>query len=148
MYQDLNISLAVQAQQGSGSDSGSAIQMESYLQEKVDTLKLESAYIAVVKDGKAEVVARNVKSVYKVKDALIPVEDIKKAKQGEMNISEIYSDSYGVHKTAFFAISGSNLVLGVNEDVGFVQEKSQQILWICIGITVATLLLGELFLPS
>ncbi|MBJ8192322.1 HAMP domain-containing protein, partial [Bacillus cereus] len=27
-------------------------------------------------------------------------------------------------------------------DVGFVQEKSQQILWICIGITVATLLLG------
>lgn len=59
-----------------------------------------------------------------------------------MNISEIYSDSYGVHKTAFFAISGSNLVLGVNEDVGFVQEKSQQILWICIGITVATLLLG------
>ncbi|KEO80308.1 MULTISPECIES: methyl-accepting chemotaxis protein [Paenibacillus] len=142
VYQDLNISLAVQAGQGSGSDSGSAIQMESYLQDKVDTLKLESAYIAVVKDGKAEVVARNVKSVYKVKDALIPVEDVKKAKQGEMNISEIYSDSYGVHKTAFFAISGSNLVLGVNEDVGFVQEKSQQILWICIGITVATLLLG------
>lgn len=78
VYQDLNISLAVQAGQGSGSDSGSAIQMESYLQDKVDTLKLESAYIAVVKDGKAEVVARNVKSVYKVKDALIPVEDVKK----------------------------------------------------------------------
>lgn len=78
VYQDLNISLAVQAGQGSGSDSGSAIQMESYLQDKVDTLRLESAYIAVVKDGKAEVVARNVKSVYKVKDALIPVEDVKK----------------------------------------------------------------------
>ncbi|MDQ0492949.1 hypothetical protein QOZ95_001099 [Paenibacillus brasilensis] len=58
VYQDLNISLAVQAGQGSSSDSGSAIQMESYLQDKVDTLKLESAYIAVVKDGKAEVVAR------------------------------------------------------------------------------------------
>ncbi|MHB0861780.1 hypothetical protein ACYCS5_11150 [Paenibacillus sp. SEL3] len=50
---------------------------------------------------------------------LVPVEDIKEAKQGEMNISGIYS----VQKTAFFAISGSNLVLGVNEDVGFVQEK-------------------------
>ncbi|MFK4342312.1 MULTISPECIES: methyl-accepting chemotaxis protein [unclassified Paenibacillus] len=142
VYQDLNISLAVQAQQGNGSDSGSGMQMESYLQDKVNTLKLESAYIAVVKDGKAEVIARNEKSLYKVKDALVPVEDIKKAKQGEMNVSDIYSDSYGLHKTAFFAISGSNLVLGVNEDVGFVQDKSQQILWICIGITIATLLLG------
>ncbi|ASR48531.1 methyl-accepting chemotaxis protein [Paenibacillus kribbensis] len=142
VYQDLNISLAVQAGQGSGSDSGSVIQMESYLQEKIDTLKLESAYLAVEKDGKAEIVARNVKSAYKIKDALVPVEDIKKAKQGEMNVSEIYSDAYGVHKTAFFAISGSNLILGVNEDVGFVQEKSQQILWICIGITIATLLLS------
>ncbi|WP_179031888.1 methyl-accepting chemotaxis protein [Paenibacillus kribbensis] len=142
VYQDLNISLAVQAGQGSGSDSGSVIQMESYLQEKVETLKLESAYLAVEKDGKAEIVARNVKSAYKIKDALVPVEDIKKAKQGEMNVSEIYSDAYGVHKTAFFAISGSNLILGVNEDVGFVQEKSQQILWICIGITIATLLLS------
>ncbi|MGG1616586.1 methyl-accepting chemotaxis protein [Paenibacillus sp. NRS-1781] len=142
VYQDLNISLAVQAQQGNGSDSGSGMQMESYLQDKVNTLKLESAYIAVVKDDKAEVIARNEKSVYKVKDVLVPVEDIQKAKQGEMNVSDIYSDSYGVHKTAFFAIAGSNLVLGVNEDVGFVQDKSQQILWICIGITVATLLLG------
>ncbi|KAF6619385.1 HAMP domain-containing protein [Paenibacillus sp. EKM102P] len=143
VYQDLNISLAVQAGQGSGSGSSSAMQMEAYLQDKVDTLKLESAYIAVLKDdGKAEVVARNVKSAYKVKDTLVPVEDIKKAKQGEMNISDIYSDSHGVHKTAFFAISGSNLILGVNEDVGFVQEKSQQILWICIGITLVTLILG------
>ncbi|MGG1641365.1 methyl-accepting chemotaxis protein [Paenibacillus sp. NRS-1782] len=142
VYQDLNISLAVQAQQGNGSDSGSGMQMESYLQDKVNTLKLESAYIAVVKDDKVEVIARNEKSVYKVKDVLVPVEDIQKAKQGEMNVSDIYSDSYGVHKTAFFAIAGSNLVLGVNEDVGFVQDKSQQILWICIGITVATLLLG------
>ncbi|AET59725.1 methyl-accepting chemotaxis protein [Paenibacillus terrae HPL-003] len=142
VYQDLNISLAVQAQQGNGSDSGSGMQMESYLQDKVNTLKLESAYIAVVKDGKAEVVARNEKSVYKVKDVLVPVEDIQKAKQGEMNVTGAYSDSYGLHKTAFFAIAGSNLVLGVNEDVGFVQEKSQQILWICIGITIATLLLG------
>ncbi|MGW9526160.1 methyl-accepting chemotaxis protein [Paenibacillus terrae] len=142
VYQDLNISLAVQAQQGNGSDSGSGMQMESYLQDKVNTLKLESAYIAVVKDGKAEVVARNEKSVYKVKDALVPVEDIQKAKQGEMNVTAVYSDSYGLHKTAFFAIAGSNLVLGVNEDIGFVQEKSQQILWICIGITIATLLLG------
>lgn len=142
VYQDLNISLAVQAQQGNGSDSGSGMQMESYLQDKVNTLKLESAYIAVVKDDKAEVIARNEKSVYKVKDALVPVEDIKKAKQGEMNVSDIYSDSYGVHKTAFFAIAGSNLVLGVNEDIEFVQDKSQQILWICIGVTIATLLLG------
>lgn len=142
VYQDLNISLAVQAGQGNESDSSSAIQMEAYLQEKVDALKLESAYIAVMKDNQAQVVARNVKSAYKVKDALVPVEDIKKAKQGEMNVTDMYSDSYGIHKTAFFGISGSNLILGVNEDVGFVQEKSQQILWICIGITVATLLLG------
>ncbi|WP_229526929.1 hypothetical protein [Paenibacillus farraposensis] len=39
VYQDLNISLAVQAGQSNESVSSSAIQMEAYLQEKVDALK-------------------------------------------------------------------------------------------------------------
>lgn len=140
LYSKLDTSLALQTRQ---SGAGAIMMMESYLQEKVTSLHLESAYLALVTDQKVTVVARNIKSAYQPGDKLSFLNEMQQAiNSHEKQISGVYKDQSGVHKTAFYAIPGSNMIVAINTDVGFIEQKSKQIFWICLLITMGGMTAG------
>ncbi|MFB5674440.1 methyl-accepting chemotaxis protein [Paenibacillus terreus] len=140
LYNKLNASQALQTRQ---SGAGAVMTVESYLQDKVSSLKLESAYLATVTDQEVAVVARNTESTYQIGDKLPFMNEMQQAIDNqERQISGVYKDQYGVHKTAFYSIPGSNLIVAVNTDVGFIEQKTNQIFWICLLITVGVIAAG------
>ncbi|MFB5266932.1 methyl-accepting chemotaxis protein [Paenibacillus enshidis] len=140
LYSKLNATQALQTRQ---SGAGAVMTVESYLQDKVSSLKLESAYLATITDQEVAVVARNAKSAYQIGDKLPFMNEMQLAIDShERQISGVHKDQYGVHKTAFYSIPGSNLIVAVNTDVGFIEQKSNQIFWICLLITVGVIAAG------
>lgn len=140
LYSKLNASQALQTRQNG---AGAVMTVESYLQDKVSSLKLESAYLATVTDQEVAVVARNTESTYQIGDKLPFMNEMQQAIDSqERQISGVYKDQYGVHKTAFYSIPGSNLIVAVNTDVGFIEQKTNQIFWICLLITVGVIAAG------
>jgi methyl-accepting chemotaxis protein len=140
LYSKLNASQALQTRQ---SGAGAVMTVESYLQDKVSSLKLESAYLATVTDQEVAVVARNTESAYQIGDKLPFMNEMQQAIDSqERQISGVHKDQYGVHKTAFYSIPGSNLIVAVNTDVGFIDQKTNQIFWICLLITVGVIAAG------
>ena len=67
---------------------------------------------------------------------------MEQAAKGKTGLSEIYSDSHGIHKTAYVSVPGSRMVIGVSSDVGFVEDKIDSIVWTSIGITLLSLIIG------
>ncbi|MDP4095315.1 methyl-accepting chemotaxis protein [Paenibacillus sp. P96] len=140
LYSKLNATQALQTRQ---SGAGAVMTVESYLQEKVSGLKLESAYLATVTDQEVAIVARSTASAYQIGDKLPFMKEMQQAIDShERQTTGVYKDQYGVHKTAFYSIPGSNLIVAVNTDVGFIEQKTSQIFWICLVITVAVIAAG------
>ncbi|MNI34142.1 Methyl-accepting chemotaxis protein McpA [compost metagenome] len=79
-----------------------------------------------------------------VGDPLETQEAMKSAAQGTLSITELYSDHFGVHKTAFIAIPGSTAQLAVSMDAAFIEDKKQQIFWICTGIFIIVIAIALL----
>ncbi|MFM9276852.1 methyl-accepting chemotaxis protein [Paenibacillus jiagnxiensis] len=140
LYSKLNASQALQTRQNG---AGAVMTVESYLQDKVSSLKLESAYLATVTDQEVAVVARNTESAYQIGNKLPFMNEMQQAIDSQKRqVSGVYKDQYGVHKTAFYSIPGSNLIVAVNTDVGFIEQKANQIFWICLLITVGVIAAG------
>lgn len=95
-----------------------------------------------MKDGKATVLAADHGSKLKAEESLNVLPAMEQAAKGKTGLSEIYSDSHGIHKTAYVSVPGSRMVIGVSSDVGFVEDKINSIVWASIGITLLSLIIG------
>ncbi|WP_150265815.1 methyl-accepting chemotaxis protein [Paenibacillus tepidiphilus] len=139
VFKGLNVTHAQQAQ----SKSDQAItNVKFYFKDKLGQHDVETIFLANLKEGKATIVTADQNS------PLVPGEEIavnsamEQASKGKPGNSEIYSDSHGIHKTAYIGISGSTLVIGVSSDVRFVQDKINSILWNSASITLLALIVG------
>ncbi|SDF91765.1 methyl-accepting chemotaxis protein [Fontibacillus panacisegetis] len=136
IYKSLDKTQALQLINGK---EDSRFTVESYLSDKVEEFQLHTAYIINFKDDQAVVLGVSGDSKMNVGDPLETQEAMKSAAQGTASITELYSDQYGLHKTAFIAIPGSTAQLAVSMDATFIEDKKLQIFWICTGIFIVVI---------
>lgn len=116
--------------------------VESYLTKKVEEFHLHTAYILDIQEDKAVVVGANKDSVMKIGDELDIQEAMNVQDPGKQKISELYRDQYGIHKTAYTRLSGSNAVLAVGMDATFIKEKEEEILWTGLAIMALVIVIA------
>lgn len=140
--QDIIKSLnSTNAQQARSNDQA-ATNVEYYFQDKRTQHNVETIFLAEVKDGKATVLSADHGAELKRKEALAVTPELEQASKGKSALSGIYTDSHGVHKTAYVGIPGSSLVVGVSSDMTFVEDKIDSIVWISVGITLLAVVLS------
>ncbi|ANS73567.1 chemotaxis protein [Paenibacillus yonginensis] len=133
-YKNLNDS---QARQVKGGSENSVYTLQTYFDKKIQEFNLETAYLVQVQDNQATVLVADSHSEMKPKEQIEVQPAMKQAvSSGNAQLSDLYNDKFGTHKTAYVALSGSDLVVAVGIDAGFVTEKRHQIAWICIGLSV------------
>lgn len=125
----------------SGKDN-SRFTVETYLTKSAKDFNLSTAYLLQIQEDGATVLATNENSGMKPGDKLDLQPAMSEASKGGVHISELYSDEFGSHKTAFIAIPGSKAMLAVGLDATFIDQKKDQILYICIGITLLVIIAG------
>ncbi|WP_025688348.1 methyl-accepting chemotaxis protein [Paenibacillus zanthoxyli] len=138
VYKQLNSTNAMQAR----TNDQAATNVEYYLRDKRTQHNVETIFLAEYKDGKAVVLSADHASALKRKEEIQVTPALEQASKGKSGISEIYSDSHGVHKTAYVGIPGSDLVVGVSADMTFVKDKMTSILWTSAGITLLALVIS------
>lgn len=118
--------------------------VESYLSKNVSEFQLHTAYLVDYHDNQAVILATNDKSNMKPADILTIQDAMLKATKGTsaVSISELYSDQFGSHKTAYISIPGSSIILAVGMDATFIEQKRAEIFWICTGITAVIIAFG------
>ncbi|MEK8211874.1 MULTISPECIES: methyl-accepting chemotaxis protein [unclassified Paenibacillus] len=139
VYKNLN---ATHAQQTLSKSAQATTNVEYYFQEKRKLHDVETIFLIEMKDGKATVLAADHGSKLKAEESLKVLPAMEQAAKGKTGLSEIYSDSHGIHKTAYVSVPGSRMVIGVSSDVGFVEDKINSIVWASIGITLLSLIIG------
>ncbi|AKG33729.1 methyl-accepting chemotaxis protein [Paenibacillus durus] len=138
VYKQLNSTNAMQAR----TNDQAATNVEYYLRDKRTQHNVETIFLAEYKDGKAVVLSADHASALKRKEEIQVTPALEQASKGKSGISEIYSDSHGVHKTAYVGIPGSALVVGVSADMTFVRDKITSTLWTSAGITLLALIIS------
>ncbi|MEK4434421.1 MULTISPECIES: methyl-accepting chemotaxis protein [Paenibacillus] len=149
IYKNVSSSKILQVQSGGAGSEGAALTVESYLAQKAKEHNLDATYVVSIQEGKATVVIANAASEMKAGDEISVQSAMNTATESkEMVISDVYSDSFGVHKAAFIPIAGSNMIMAVSMDAQFIQDKNVQIFWLCLGITALVFVLGWLISAS
>ncbi|QFF97479.1 methyl-accepting chemotaxis protein [Psychrobacillus glaciei] len=64
--------------------------------------------------------------------------------QNSVEISDIYTDEYGIHKSIFVPFNGTDIIFGLDMDASFILKLQSTMLWLCIGITFIFVALGAL----
>lgn len=140
IFKNLDTTQALQLLKGK---ENSRFVVESYLSDKVEEYQLHTAYILDLQKDKATVIGVNENSKMKIGDSLAIQEAMLAAEsKGNARISELYSDQFGSHKTAYIALPGSTALLAVGMDATFIEEKRTEIYWICFGISIFVIAVG------
>ncbi|MFE4710806.1 methyl-accepting chemotaxis protein [Paenibacillus sp. NPDC056722] len=140
VYKNIN---STHAQRALGKNEQSITNIEYYFKDKRNQHDVETIFLASLNDGQATVLAADHGSKIKTGDTLQVTPAMEQAFQNQKTtLSDIYNDDYGVHKTAYIAIKGSSMVVGVSSDVAFITERMSSILWTSAGITLVVLIIG------
>ena len=59
-----------------------------------------------------------------------------------VQLSEIYEDEYGVHKSSYKVFSDSEIILGLDIDATFIQDIKTTLSWLVIIIFIVSIILG------
>ncbi|KHL94898.1 chemotaxis protein [Paenibacillus sp. IHB B 3415] len=139
VYKNLN---ATSAQQALNKNEQAGTNVEFYFEEKRKQHDVETIFLIDLKEGKATVLVADHNAKLQREESIEVLPAMEQASKGKSGLSEIYSDSHGIHKTAFVGVPGTAMLVGVSSDVGFIQEKMSSILWTSAGITLLALIVG------
>ena len=109
--------------------------------EKNDSVEL--AYILTEKSGKSYIVGVNGDDLYGTEYALTE-EMTKSLTQGTTEISDIYEDEYGIHKSISAPIEGTDMIVGIDLDASFIQKLYSYILNTAIIISLIFIVVGAI----
>lgn len=126
-------------QADSGSDSAYNTLL-TFLNEQKQQMGVENAYVLGKKD-KTYIVALSEAAEQRNNDYPF-TEEMLRAFDGTSQVSDIYKDSYGVHKSAFIRLSGTNTILGIDMDAKFVSELNRYIIIVSMIATLVLIVLG------
>jgi methyl-accepting chemotaxis protein len=128
------------------SDQGSADaynKLLTLLNQEKKRMNVENTYVLAKKDGKSYIVALSDAADQRNKDYAFTSE-MSKAVHGSMQMSDIYKDEYGVHKSIFVPIDGTDMILGIDMDAKFIGALKSKIVTWCLAITLALIVVGSL----
>ncbi|MGG0658067.1 methyl-accepting chemotaxis protein [Rummeliibacillus pycnus] len=108
-----------------------------------DKHNIENAYVLSRADGKEHIVALSDTDKHNTAYKFDPNVNTAIDKQ-TIQFSDIYTDTYGIHKSIFVPIVGTEIVLGVDMDASFISKIKSQTLWISIGLTVLFVIIGAI----
>lgn len=126
-------------QADSGSDSAYNTLL-TFLNEQKQQMGVENAYVLGKKD-KTYIVALSEAAEQRNNDYPF-TEEMLRAFDGTSQVSDIYKDSYGVHKSAFIRLSDTNTILGIDMDAKFVSELNRYIIIVSMIATLVLIVLG------
>ncbi|WP_144510553.1 methyl-accepting chemotaxis protein [Bacillus sp. FJAT-22090] len=140
VFDELNTDQVVRA------DSNNDEQYSTLL-EKLNKAKekhgVENVYVLSRSNGKEHIVAlsgtddRN--AAYTFDEKMNEAID-----QGQVKISDIYTDEYGIHKSIFTPFQKTDIIFGLDMDASFITKLQSQIIWVSIAITLIFVALGTL----
>ncbi|WP_312099375.1 methyl-accepting chemotaxis protein [Niallia sp.] len=71
-------------------------------------------------------------------------DEMNRALAGEKLFSDIYEDEFGVHKSIFVHVEGTQAILGIDMDASFINELYTQIIYVFVGLILIVLIIGSL----
>lgn len=139
VYKNLN---ATSAQQALNKNEQAGTNVEFYFEEKRKQHDVETIFLMDLREGKATVLVADHGAKLQREETIEVLPAMEQASKGKAGLSEIYSDSHGIHKSAYVGVPGTTMVVGVSYDVAFIQDKMSSILWTSAGITLLALIIG------
>ncbi len=125
-------------------DNGSQEKYQKILDELNRTLKkydIENAYVLSRADGNEHIIALSNKDSYK-EDYVFDEKMKASLDNGNVQISDIYKDEFGIHKSIFIPFKNTDILFGLDMDASFISKIQTQTLWICIIMTVIFVIFG------
>ncbi|WP_168193894.1 methyl-accepting chemotaxis protein [Lysinibacillus sp. SGAir0095] len=107
--------------------------------EKYESVEL--AYVLTQKGDKSYIVGVNGDDLYGTEYALTK-EMNNTFNKGTTEISDIYEDEYGIHKSISAPIEGTEMMVGIDLDASFIQKLYSTILMISIILSLIFIIIG------
>lgn len=104
---------------------------------------LDSVYIMSKVDGQDVILALSDTAEHLTPYAF-KLEQNDALKLSHPKISEIYEDEYGVHKSIYLHIEGTDSIIGLDQDAKFIPDLKRKILLISIVLSLGALLAGSI----
>ncbi|MET4560390.1 methyl-accepting chemotaxis protein [Lysinibacillus parviboronicapiens] len=125
-------------------DNGSQEKYQKVLDDLNRTIKkydIENAYVLSRAEGKEHIVALSNQDSYKA-DYVFDDKMHTALDKGNIQVSDIYEDEFGIHKSIFIPFKDTNILFGLDMDASFISKLQTQTLWLCIIMTVIFVIFG------
>ena len=125
-------------------DNGINSQYDKLLKQLNGTIKkfeIENAYILSRANGKEHIVALSNSDSYQ-EDYTFDPKMHAALDTGRMQMSDIYEDEFGVHKSIFIPFNNTEILFGIDMDASFISVLQTQIVWVCIIMSIIFVLFG------
>ncbi|PYZ91642.1 chemotaxis protein [Salipaludibacillus keqinensis] len=141
LTEEINSHLIEEAHAG---DPASLTELQTELDQFQESLGVANVYV-LGQDGSEEYIIA-LSHYDETMEAYPFSEDMTSAISGTASMSDIYEDEFGVFKSYFAPVAGTNAIYGIDEDASFINEAETLILIISvvlgIGMIVASLIIS------
>ncbi|TYR79969.1 HAMP domain-containing protein [Priestia megaterium] len=137
VMENIDSSLVEEANSGNGEKYQKLVKVLNNSQQKHN---VENAYVLAKKDGKEYIVALSNTDENGAEYSFS--EEMNKALEGTTEFSDIYEDEFGIHKSIFTPIEGTDMIAGIDMDASFIKELKTEILMLALMLTLIFVGLG------
>ncbi|KOY80968.1 methyl-accepting chemotaxis protein [Lysinibacillus macroides] len=102
---------------------------------------IENAYILSRANGKEHIVALSNTDNHH-QDYIFDEKMHVALDNGSPQVSDIYKDEYGTHKSIFIPFNNTDIIFGLDMDASFISKLQTETLWICIVMTIIFIIFG------
>lgn len=103
--------------------------------------EVENTYVLAKKDNKEYIVALS-NTDAQGSDYTFSDEMKKTLFEGTTHFSDIYKDEFGIHKSIFAPIKGTDMIAGVDMDASFINSLKSSALYTSLALTLIFIILG------
>lgn len=138
MMKDIDASLVEGADSGEKDDYDKLMKILTDYQQKHN---VETAYVLAKTDSKDYIVALT-NADENGTEYPFTAEMNKTLEEGTTQLSDIYEDEFGIHKSIFTPIEGTNMIAGIDMDASFIKELKSMVLMLSLVLTAVFVGLG------
>ena len=103
---------------------------------------VELVYIMSKVNGQDVILALSGADDYLTPYPFTPEQEATISRPSEVIFSDIYKDDYGVHKSVFFSLKGTDSMLGIDMDAKFIFDLKKYVITISLLLSIVFILIG------
>lgn len=104
--------------------------------------KVELVYIMSKVNGQDVILTLSGTEDYLTPYPFTPEQEATISRPSEVIFSDIYEDDYGVHKSVFFSLKGTDSVLGIDMNAKFIFDLKKYVITISLLLSIVFILIG------